>query len=243
MLIQIYNFETRITTILLKKSYQLELLDQPNIPQNELFQNLKELNIINTFLGGHAITISGLKSLLSDKSKKYTVADVACGGGDSLKAMAIWARKKGFDVHFIGIDLKLDCILYAQKHCLDYPEITFIHSDYKLVEQKFDIITCALFCHHLSDIEVIEYLNWCSKNANIGFVINDLHRNWLAKWSIKMITKLFSNSYLVKNDAPLSVERGFLKSEWVHFFQQFNFQQFTIKWKWAFRHLIVCKTD
>lgn len=227
----------------MKKSYQLELLDQPDLPQNELFQNLKELNIINTFLGGHTITIFGLKTLLSDKSRKYTVADVACGGGDSLKAMAIWARKKGFNVQFIGIDLKLDCILYAQKHCAEFPEITFIHSDYKLVNQKFDVITCALFCHHLSDIQVVEYLNWCIDKAKIGFVINDLHRNWLVKWSIKIITKLFSKSYLVKNDAPLSVERGFLKSEWVRFFQQFGVQQFTIKWKWAFRHLIVYKPN
>lgn len=240
---QIYNFESIIKILLLKKSHQLELLDAQNIPQKDLFQNLKELNFINTFLGGHAITIDGLKAFLVDKSKNYTIADVACGGGDSLKAMAIWARKNDFKVNFVGIDLKPDCVAYAKIHCADFPEISFIVSDYKLVNQKYDIITCALFCHHLTDNQIVEYLNWCSKHAQIGFIINDLERNWLAKWSIKLLTKLFSKSYLVKNDAPLSVERSFLKSEWQAYFSKSNIKNFNIYWKWAFRYLINCKLD
>lgn len=227
----------------MKKSLEKELLDAHNIAQEDLFQNLKELNIINTYLGGHAITISGLKQFLIDKSKKYTIADVACGGGDSLKAMAKWARKNNFNVTFIGIDIKPDCILYAKKHCKDFSEINFILSDYQLINQKFDIVTSALFCHHLSDGELIAYLCWCSKNTNIGFIINDLERNWLAKWSIKLLTRCFSHSYLVKNDAPLSVERGFLKPEWNEYFSKAAIKNKKIFWKWAFRHLIVCQKN
>lgn len=38
------------------RSYQKELLDGDNIPFDDIKQNMKELNIINTLLGGHDIS-------------------------------------------------------------------------------------------------------------------------------------------------------------------------------------------
>ncbi|TAG51695.1 MAG: methyltransferase domain-containing protein [Cytophagales bacterium] len=221
------------------RSNKLELLDANNIPTADLFQNLKELNIINTYLGGHKITINALSKLSLEKNKSYTLVDVACGGGDSLKAMAIWARKNKIKIRFTGIDLKNDCILYAKNHCKDFPEISFITSDFRDVSQKFDITTCALFCHHLKDVEVIHYLKWCVSHSNKHFIINDLHRNWIAKTSISVLTYFFSKSYLVKNDAPLSVARGFIKNEWEYFLKHANISNYSLSWKWAFRYVII----
>ena len=77
------------------------------------------------------------------------------------------------------------------------------------------------------------------ENASAGFFINDLHRHPLAWYSIKLITTAFSKSYLVKNDAPLSVARGFKINEWRRLMKQAVINNFTIEWKWAFRHLII----
>jgi len=38
--------------------------------------------------------------------------------------------------------------------------------------------------------------------------------------SIKMLTALFSKSWLVKNDAPLSVKRGFRKRSLCHYWKK-----------------------
>ena len=62
-----------------------ELLDEPGIPSEALFQNLRELETINRLLGGHNATIWGLKKLLKNKDKTYTIIDYACGGGDTLR--------------------------------------------------------------------------------------------------------------------------------------------------------------
>ena len=48
------------------RSYQKELLDQENIPFSDIAQTMRELNTINTWLGGHAITIKGFKELLKE---------------------------------------------------------------------------------------------------------------------------------------------------------------------------------
>lgn len=227
----------------MQRSYQAELLDADHIPREDLFQNLKELNFINTWLGGHQISVDGLKKLIKSTPKhQYKIADVACGGGDNLIAMAKWCRENKVNCQLIGIDIKPDCIEYAKENCRYFPEISFITSDYQLVEEQFDIISCALFCHHLTEIQVEQYLSWCKNHSTIGFYINDLERNILAMLSIKWLTKLFSKSYLVKNDAPLSVKRGFLKSEWQNMLQKHS-QNYNIYWKWAFRHLIICKMN
>ncbi len=222
------------------KSYQLELLDQENIPFEDILLNMRELNTINTILGGHAITVKGFKKLLGSR-KKITVCEIGCGGGDNLVAIQQYCIKNNIEVKLIGVDIKLACIEVAQKNVLLQQNTSFICSDYAMVqfESKPDIIFSSLFCHHFSDGQLISQLKWMSNKAQLGFFINDLHRHWLAYVSIKILTKIFSSSYLVKNDAPLSVLRGFLASEWKQLFSEAGLPATRISWQWAFRHLIV----
>ena len=86
---------------------------------------------------------------------------------------------------------------------------------------------------------MIEILKWMKTQSKIGFFINDLHRHMLAYFSIKMLTALFSKSYLVKNDAPLSVRRGFRKNEIKFYLSAAGNAAYSIEWKWAFRWLII----
>ena len=84
-------------------------------------------------------------------------------------------------------------------------------------------------------------LKWMQRNSRKGFFINDLHRHWLAYYLIKYITKFFSRSYLVKNDACFSVARSFTKKDWNHLFQQAGLNNYSINWRWAFRFLVIFK--
>ena len=75
------------------RSYQNELLDKDDIPFDAIRQNMHELNVINTYLCGHAITVSGLRKLAGDK-KAIVVCEIGCGGGDNLFAIKKWCDKK-----------------------------------------------------------------------------------------------------------------------------------------------------
>jgi hypothetical protein len=77
------------------------------------------------------------------------------------------------------------------------------------------------------------------EQSSIGFFINDLHRHVLAYQSIRLLVSLFSRSYLVKNDAPLSVLRGFRRAEWKEVLHRAGIGHYTLKWKWAFRWLLI----
>jgi hypothetical protein len=141
----------------------------------------------------------------------------------------------------VGIDLLPNAISYCLEKYKDIPEMTFLVKDVHHYNEPVDIIMCNLVCHHLYDDFLEEVLLKFKNLAILGFVINDLERNSLAYYSIKWLTKLFSKSYLVKNDAPLSVAKGFLTSEWNSLFNKLGISPVFVTWQWAFRHLIVYK--
>ena len=228
------------------RSAEKELLDETNIQQDLLFKNLRELDILNRNTGGHAITLKGVKQLITDHSKTYHIADLGCGSGDSLRAIADWARENNFNVQLTGVDMNADVIEYLKKHCSTFPEITGISADYQEFLDRnisFDIVHCSLFCHHLNDDELIRLFTYFNKKVTTGFVVNDLQRNWLAYYSAWFFTRLLNGTILAKNDGPVSVLRAFKTSELRHLLEKANIRSYTIQKERLFRFLVVGKTE
>lgn len=226
------------------RSTQTELIDNPGIPFNDWATCLKELDSVNTWLGGHSITLEGVKKLLPAHRMNATIAEIGCGGGDNLKA--IYRKYKSADTRFVGIDINEACTNFAEQNCREIPQVRFICSDYRLADfgdEKPDIIFNSLFCHHFTNNELVYMLKWMKANSRLGFFINDLQRHPVAWHSIRLLTSLFSRSYLVKNDGPVSVLRGFHKDEWKQLFAEAGIDNYTITWKWAFRYLIIFSHD
>ena len=223
------------------RSSKKELLDGDDIPFAEIVENMRELNVINSKLGGHKITLQGFSKLYGER-KEISVCEIGCGGGDNLAIIESYCKKNKIEVKLTGVDINKECIDFARKQNSS-SDINFIHADYEkaILNTKPDILFSSLFCHHFSDEKLVKMLLWMNANCKIGFFINDLHRHPLAWFSIKYITRFFSKSRLVKNDAPLSVLRAFKKKEWINLFEKSHLKDYSINWKWAFRFLIICK--
>ena len=229
------------------RSYKKELLDRDDIPFKDIKRNMQELDFINRHLGGHDITLDGIVALIKDKAifnQLLYIVEIGCGGGDNLRAIKEWALYIKLPVRLTGIDINEECIAYAREQKRN-EGIQFIHSDYRKVElmPRPDIVFSSLFCHHFTDEEMVEQLVWMKQASLLGFFINDLHRHPLAYYSIKILTTLFSRSYLVKNDAPLSVLRGFKKRDWKKLFARAGIENYQCRWRWAFRWLVTCDAD
>jgi len=222
-----------------KRSYEKELLDRDDIPFADIERNMLELDFINTWLGGHGISIMGLRRLLEGR-QRLTICEIGCGGGDNLRVINRYCRRRQVEVQVIGIDYNAHCIRVAGEKWKE-GNAEWIHSDYRNVSfenGKPDIIFSSLFCHHFTDEELVQQLRWMETNAGVGWFINDLQRHPVAWYAIRRLTGWWSRSYLVKNDAPLSVLRGFSRGEWEELLRKAGIVHYSLQWKWAFRWLV-----
>lgn len=226
------------------RSAQKEFLDNHDIAPDDLYRNLSELHIINKQLGGYNASRKGLAEILSSTGSVQNIMDIGFGGGDSIMQLSKFAKRNKTNLFFYGVDLKSDCVSYAEKNLLALDNKQLICQDYKNISpallRKIDVIHCSLFLHHLSNEEIIDLFKFARINRCI-VLANDLHRNWFAYYSIKLLIALFSKSYLIKNDAPVSVKRGFRRKELVSLLKAAGFTKYSVKWSWAFRFVIVAK--
>jgi len=200
------------------------------------------LEIINRKLGGHRATLKGVQKLIKgNNNKTYHLIDFACGGGDTLRFLAEWGKKNQINFKLKGIDLLPDAIQYAKNQSKEY-DIDWQVKDFRaLSNEKYEIAICSLVCHHFYGKTLKSFIQKMLETANLGVVINDLHRHPVAYYGIAFLSQLFSQSYLVKHDSKLSVLKGFKKKEWINFFEENKISRYQIQWVWAFRHLILLK--
>jgi 2-polyprenyl-3-methyl-5-hydroxy-6-metoxy-1,4-benzoquinol methylase len=228
------------------RSTGIEIMDDLDCEGEVVDQTLRELDFINHWLGGNAVTLDGLRSLWKDipKDKKTSIADLGCGSGEMLRLIAQLAKKEKREIALTGIDANPNITSYAREKSIDFKniqlEVTNIFSD-EFRQREFDIILGTLFLHHFTEEELIGFFSSLKNQARYGIIINDIHRHPLAYYSIKILTQLFSKSAMVKFDAPLSVLRAFKKKELENILQNAGIKKYQLKWKWAFRwQLVIC---
>ncbi|MCC2547340.1 methyltransferase domain-containing protein [Hymenobacter sp. BT175] len=227
-----------------RRSSEEELMDDLTLATEALRQNLDELEVINTWLGGYRIVTDGLSRLKPrfPAATPLQLADLGSGGGDTLRVIARWARRQRLPVVLTGIDANTFMLDYAAGKSRDYPEIGYEQHDVfsdDFRTRRFDVLTCSLFCHHFPDEALVRLLRQLREQARVGVIINDLHRHPLAYHSIKWLTRLFGGSYLVQNDAPLSVARAFSRQDWQRLLHQAGIETYELRWLWAFRWQVI----
>jgi ubiquinone/menaquinone biosynthesis C-methylase UbiE len=204
-----------------------------------LEQTLRELKTINRLLGGNGVTNRGLSQVVQRFPQDYySLVDLGCGGGDMIAVMQAWASKKHIPIQFIGVDANGNTIALAKERQAALSEVHWQVAnvfDSTFLEEQVDIATCTLFTHHFTDEELVQLFQGLKRKVRLAIVINDLHRHPLAYYSIKWLTRWFSKSPMVQNDAALSVLRSFKRRDWNSIFEEAGLGKVEIHWRWAFR--------
>jgi 2-polyprenyl-3-methyl-5-hydroxy-6-metoxy-1,4-benzoquinol methylase len=227
-----------------KRSQQIEIMDDLNASGEIINVTLGELETINMLLGGNYVTIDGISRLLKncERDRQISIADLGCGSGDILKLIRRSLKKKGIKSQLTGIDANPNITAYATSHTSPSEEITYeavnIFSE-EFKKRKFDLVVGTLFFHHFTDQQLIDFFRQLRQQVSVGLVINDIHRHWFAFYSIKLLTRFFSRSAMVKHDAPVSVVRAFSKQELVHILREAGLNHYSIRWLWAFRWQVI----
>ena len=223
-----------------KKEYIDEGLDSGIYTLKEYQDCLKKLGKIGDILGGNQATLSAFNKI---QTSPQSILDVGCGGGFFTKVLAT----KYPLAKVTGVDYSAEAIQYAQKKLDESPQkLSNLNFQVpKTIElnsppNSYDIVTCTLVCHHMSDDEIVDFLKRAKSVAKKYIIINDLHRHFLAFASFKMISSLIFRNRLISHDGLISIQRSFKKSDWINYLKKANFKktQYKISWKWAFRWII-----
>jgi 2-polyprenyl-3-methyl-5-hydroxy-6-metoxy-1,4-benzoquinol methylase len=235
-----------MATSFAKRSTAVEIMDNLACEGEVVNQTLRELDFINHWLGGNAVTVNAVNHVLKKipKEKEITIADLGCGSGEMLRLLALKLKKQNRNTNFIGVDANANIVEYAIHQSTGYANVSFFADNIledRFQQKQFDVVLATLFFHHFETDDLIKILKQLKQQTNF-IIINDIHRHPLAYYSIKWLTQLFSKSAMVKFDAPLSVLRSFTHAEWTDILQQADLVDYKIRWRWAFRWQIVIET-
>jgi SAM-dependent methyltransferase len=178
---------------------------------------LHSLQQVNRWLLGYRPTLAWLERLPRGPSEPIHIVDVGSGGGDLLRRIAAWARRRGTAVELTGIDMNPYAARAAAESTPSELGIAWITADALLhqPEKPIDIVVSSLMTHHLEDDEIVALLRWMDATAQAGWFINDLERSQQScRWFARLAGIVRWHRF-VRHDGPVSFRRAFRKDDWV----------------------------
>jgi Methyltransferase domain len=238
----------------MKRSTEKEMMDLPGNPKELLVEDLRNLRIINRYLGGYRGVMKGLKLLVRrDGMNRFSLLDVGTGSGDIPKVIVRWAWNQGIEARVVALEPEPVTARVAATLTQEQINPPFIpllqrgkEGDFRrcgiLVVRgdgmappfspaSFDFILASQMLHHFTEEKVIAQLKTWSRLARRAIIVSDLVRHPMAYHGIRLLTKLFTHNVMTLTDAPLSVQRAFTMAEWHELFRRAEigpFQLFSI---------------
>ena len=201
-----------------KRAQLTERMDEP-CTRDEMRACLRDIGKLNRWTLANLATMNWLNGVRSSApllGQPLSILDVGCGDGDGLRRIEQWAMRLGVAVDLVGIDLNLDAAALATEARPYWSRIRYFHGNvFAYRPQKpIHVVISSLVAHHLSDLDVVRFLQWMEKRAEIGWFINDLSRAPIPYYAIRVIAKLTRLHPFVQHDAPVSIARSFVPGDW-----------------------------
>ncbi len=175
---------------------------------------LRSLRNVNRWLLGYRPTLAWLQRLPRGPRNPIHILDVGSGGGDLLRQIAVWARRRSIAVKLTGIDLNPHAARAAAESTPKQTKIEWVTGNAMLYQpgRKIDVVLSSLTTHHLENDEVVSLVRWMESTVQMGWFINDLERE---EWSYRLFNWVRWHP-MVRHDGPVSFRRAFRREDWVN---------------------------
>ena len=89
----------------MRRSHEKEMMDFPDNPKEVLAGELRNLRILNRYLGGYRSVMRGLERLVgAGKLSRFSLLDVGTGSGDIPARITSWAQQRGIKASIVGLE-------------------------------------------------------------------------------------------------------------------------------------------
>ena len=194
-----------------------ELLDEGAGSLAEVRRSLRDIERINTWLGGAKPVCDATWRLLRQHEiQTATILDVGTGSADILRRLAQAAPRAGLDLNLIGLDLSQRHLHVARETIGGAENIALVGGDafrLPLADASVDLVLASLFLHHFRPAQIEALLAEFSRVASVGWIINDLVRAYIPLWFFRLTRPVFARSYLTRHDGEASIRRGYTPTE------------------------------
>ena len=144
------------------------------------------------------------------------ILDVGCGYGDVLRRIERWAEQRHIDVELTGLDLNPDATLIAIEASGAETRIQWVTADVLgyVPERPPHLVISSQFTHHLSEPQIVQFVQWMEMHAELGWFISDLSRAAVPYYFYRAFSKIIGMHSFVQHDGPVSIARSFVTADW-----------------------------
>ena len=195
------------------RSHHEEQMDSATLDAETYARVLHDLARVNAW----TFTAHPLLAFLDKATvgmKRFRLLDVGFGGGDLLRRVAGWARRRSIAATLIGVDINPRSAAIAQEATPPGMPIEYLTGDCHDLPGTFDFIVSSQVAHHMTDEQLSRFLHFMEERASRGWLVSDLHRHGFAYRGFPLLARLIGVHRIVREDGQLSIARAFRPDEW-----------------------------
>ena len=225
-----------------------EIMDGPNVEAAAhalALEGLRRINAASKAAARMARPI--VEYALREKLNRLSMLDIACGGGDVPVSVALLTRQAGVEIDLTLLDRSPTALKLAAA-AADRAGIGSRCVQADLMDQwndsDFDIVTCSLFLHHVSEpAQVVALLNRMRTISRRMVIISDLRRCRMGLLTAWAGSRILSRSGIVHHDAPASVRAAWTMPELTGFAARADMKDARIEKCFPWRMLLIWRAE
>lgn len=224
-----------------------ERMDDPNLDSREHVKALCGLRRINNWTGNASLVwkhVSDVAREIGDRPLR--VLDIATAAADIPIALLNLSASHGVKLEIEACDVSDRALVFAKEQCtLANARVRLFRHDILRhdIPQRYDVVMCSQFLHHLADEDVGIVLCKMKAAATSRVVVVDLERSQWNWWQVWFATRVLSRSKVVHFDGPQSVRAAYTVAEITSLAQQVGFASFEVHRTWPCRYVLVGETN
>ena len=201
----------------MRRSYDLEILDQPFHDTAELEHSLEQVAAVNRYLGGDWALRRALATLVAE-SGDARLLDVGAGNGEVALSLSRWAAGRGRRWHVTALDLHAQSVRLAMRRIgRSGGSVRVVQGDglaMPFPDAAFDVAYTTLTLHHFREETAVMLLREMARVVRRRVIVNDLERSAAALLGARALAMtVWRNNRITRHDGPLSVRRSFTPDE------------------------------
>ncbi|MGV3483689.1 MAG: methyltransferase domain-containing protein [Planctomycetaceae bacterium] len=200
----------------MERDLQPEEMDDPHLPEGLHHDALRGLARLNSVTGVGPAMYRRLRRYARELGRPVRLLDIGTASGDMPIYWTRQAAREGLAIHCTGVDISEGALTYAKARAAKAAvDVRFIQRDVlsDRLPTGYDVITCGLFMHHLSEPQIARLLTAMQAAAGHAIVICDLERSLLNLAGVWIASRALSRSKIVHHDAIRSVRSALTRHE------------------------------